>query len=171
MAAGSAAAGSAAAGSAAAAGLASDVKLAPKLRRDIGADAMNQLGCADMAELVTDALLLPADGEAEGGSAVAGTAAVAAAVEQHAEQEEEEHSEHAVNLGVALVLGLLLVALVLGHALEVRHVKALHEAGGALLVGVAGGAVLRWYPSSVTHAAVLGVARFDERFFFFVSKN
>eukprot|EP01046_Picozoa_sp_COSAG06_P045102 COSAG06_NODE_6182_length_3061_cov_29.177920_2_plen_109_part_00 len=61
-----------------------------------------------------------------------------------------------------------------GHSLEIRHVKALHEAGGALLVGVAGGALLRWSggegtgPLAVTHAAVLGVARFDERFFFFV---
>jgi hypothetical protein len=134
---------------------------------------MSQLDCAEMATLVTAALQLPADAP-KGSGAAATLVGGAEAAEQHAAVEHAEHSEHAVNLGVALVLGLLLVALVIGHALEIRHVKALHEAGGALLVGVVGGAVLRWSGGegggvlAVTHAAVLGVARFDEKFFFFV---
>ena len=68
---------------------------------------------------------------------------------------------HAVNLGVALVLILLVAALILGHSLEIRHIQVLHDAGGDLLIGVEGGAVLRLTggegsgPLAVTHATIL----------------
>ena len=112
-------------------------------------------------------LLLKARLAANAATEAAGAAAVHAVVGAEAQADAE-----AVNLGVAFVLLLLLLALVLGYALHMRHIKMLHEAGGALLVGIAGGALLHWAgiagSGTLRQLAVRGVARFDERFFFFV---
>ena len=140
----------------------------------LGVEAMAELGCEDQAALVTAALsptdpslLLKARLAANAATEAAGAAAVHAVVGAEAQADAE-----AVNLGVAFVLLLLLLALVLGYVLHMRHIKMLHEAGGALLVGIAGGALLHWAgiagSGTLRQLAVRGVARFDERFFFFV---
>lgn len=127
----------------------------------LGERTMVEIGCAAQAKLVADALAaVPASDKdctedslqrsdaSEDNSAVVSDGA-------------SEEGDHAVNLGVALVLILLVAALILGHSLEIRHIQVLHEAGGALLIGVAGGAVLRLTggegsgPLAVTHATIL----------------
>jgi sodium/hydrogen exchanger 8 len=143
----------------------------------LGEETMTEIGCTEQAKLVADALAVVQVSGKDCPDAplhTPETTGQGTIVELESRGESEEGNEHAVNLGVALVLILLLAALILGHSLEIRHIEALHEAGGALLIGIAGGAVLRLTggegsgPVAVTHATVLGVARFDERFFFFV---
>lgn len=139
----------------------------------LGEETMTEIGCAEQAKLVTDALAVVQASEKECPDAPVHTPDADQGNIVELEQDGAS-DEHAVNLGVALVLILLLAALMLGHSLEMWQIQALHEAGGALLIGVVGGAVLRLMggegsgPVAVTYATVLGVARFDERFFFFV---
>ena len=125
----------------------------------IGEQTMVAIGCAEQAKLVTDALAaVPASDKGCPQHSLQKTNTSDGKIVSDGESEGERH---AVNLGVALVLILLLAALILGHSLEIRHVQVLHEAGGALLIGVAGGVVLRLTGGegsgslAVTHAAIL----------------
>ena len=91
----------------------------------LGSETMTEIGCVEQAALVIAALtptVLPpgfsegaaAAGDARGSEQQHNDDGRAAAATGGKEGQEEEEGEHAVNLGVALVLALLMAALMLG---------------------------------------------------------